>query len=449
MAAKHFKRYRVTLGGDTAHSDWIAPPPVGEPWPERDQTPRNAWYCDAEVDLPTASEDAKIGDWAFAIAESTSWKRIAGPAWEQITGGGGEHPDLATHDAMGLATDSELSTHAAAGDPHTGYRLESADHTHQSTGLQGGTLDHGLALTGLADDDHPQYALDTDLTTHAAAADPHTGYQKESEKGAASGYASLGADTLVPQDQLGSGVQDGTKFLRDDGTWQVASGTPGATGPPGPFGFSGEEGEQGIFGPPGVAGTQGIQGNPGNDGTPGAAGSPGRYGEDGEDGMFGVPGRIGSDGAPGSTGPQGTGIPWPGPDGEDGMFVIGPAGAKGDTGAPGAGGGTVGTSTLDFGVFPGKGEATVDVTGQAGFVTTSMVSAVLYGTTADHSRDEHEMEEAKVTATYLADGSFQVRVRPDPVEQQTRYINPMSPLYGDIYQNNRLYGQYQVRWSWS
>lgn len=66
------------------------------------------------------------------------------------------------------------------------------------------SLDHGV-LTGLTDDDHTQY-------------------QKESEKGAASGYASLGSDTLVPQDQLGTGTQDGTKFLRDDGTWQAAGG---------------------------------------------------------------------------------------------------------------------------------------------------------------------------------------------------------------------------------
>ena len=44
-------------------------------------------------------------------------------------------------------------------DDHTQYRLESEDHTHQSTGLQAGTLDHGLALTGLTDDDHTQYAL--------------------------------------------------------------------------------------------------------------------------------------------------------------------------------------------------------------------------------------------------------------------------------------------------
>lgn len=32
-----------------------------------------------------------------------------------------------------------------------------ADHSHQSTGAAGGTLDHGLALTGLTDDDHTQY----------------------------------------------------------------------------------------------------------------------------------------------------------------------------------------------------------------------------------------------------------------------------------------------------
>ena len=49
--------------------------------------------------------------------------------------------------------------HVAAVDPHTGYRLESADHSHQSTGAQAGQLDHGLALTGLTDDDHTQYLL--------------------------------------------------------------------------------------------------------------------------------------------------------------------------------------------------------------------------------------------------------------------------------------------------
>jgi hypothetical protein len=74
--------------------------------------------------------------------------------------GGGVHPNLAAHDAMGLATDAELAAHAAAGDPHTGYELESA-HTlaaHDALGL----------------------ATDAELATHAGAADPHTGYLLES-----------------------------------------------------------------------------------------------------------------------------------------------------------------------------------------------------------------------------------------------------------------------------
>lgn len=57
-----------------------------------------------------------------------------------------------------------VATHAAAADPHTGYRLESADHTHASSGLQAGTIDHG-ALTGLTDDDHTQYRLESESGT--------------------------------------------------------------------------------------------------------------------------------------------------------------------------------------------------------------------------------------------------------------------------------------------
>lgn len=106
------------------------------------------------------------------------------------------HPDLATHDTLGLATDAELATHAAAADPHTGYRLESADHTHASTGLQAGQIAHS-ALTG--------------LTT----GDPHTQYQQESEKAAASGYASLDAGTKVPIAQIPTGTSGTTVALGD------------------------------------------------------------------------------------------------------------------------------------------------------------------------------------------------------------------------------------------
>lgn len=38
-----------------------------------------------------------------------------------------------------------IAAHNAVGDPHTGYRLESADHTHASAGMQGGVL-VGLAV---------------------------------------------------------------------------------------------------------------------------------------------------------------------------------------------------------------------------------------------------------------------------------------------------------------
>lgn len=81
--------------------------------------------------------------------EHTSWHWWNGTIWADSSGG--SHPDLATHDALGLATDTELST-------------------------------------------------------HTAAADPHTGYQKESEKGIASGYAELDIGGTVPDTQLPAGL---------------------------------------------------------------------------------------------------------------------------------------------------------------------------------------------------------------------------------------------------
>lgn len=96
------------------------------------------------------------------------------------------------------------------------------------TGGGGGVTAHS-ALTGLTSgDDHTQYALDADVTAaiaaHAAAADPHTGYQQESEKGAANGYAALDSGTLVPVAQLGTGTPTGSKFLRDDRVFATPAG---------------------------------------------------------------------------------------------------------------------------------------------------------------------------------------------------------------------------------
>lgn len=52
----------------------------------------------------------------------------------------------ATH--SGSTHAAATTTHEAASDPHTGYRLESADHTHASTGLQGGLV-NAAVLTGI------------------------------------------------------------------------------------------------------------------------------------------------------------------------------------------------------------------------------------------------------------------------------------------------------------
>ena len=147
--------------------------------------------------------------------------------------GAGTNSQLAT----AAAIEGLVSGHVGASDPHTGYQLESEksaasgyaslnasgyvppgelgsgtpdgtrylrdDNTWQAV-VSGGVTDHG-ALTGLGDDDHTQYQL-------------------VSAKNAASGYAGLNASGYVAPAQLGSGTPDGTRFLRDDNSWQVGGG---------------------------------------------------------------------------------------------------------------------------------------------------------------------------------------------------------------------------------
>lgn len=70
------------------------------------------------------------------------------------------------------AASAAVTTHEGLADPHTGYRLESADHTHASSGLQAGQVAHS-ALSGITATDHhvaPAAGPDANVTVDAAGA---------------------------------------------------------------------------------------------------------------------------------------------------------------------------------------------------------------------------------------------------------------------------------------
>lgn len=113
--------------------------------------------------------------------------------------------------------------------------------------------------------------------------------------------------------------------------------------------------------------------------------------------------------------------------------------------------GASGTTTIDFGAFPGATDATVDVTGQAGYVAASEVEAWIQPiATADHSVDEHVLEKIDVTAYYKADGEFTIRgvMRDGVVEVPLGWIaggNRAGKAGGVA----RLVGQFTVGWAWN
>lgn len=98
---------------------------------------------------------------------------------------------------------------------------------------------------------------------------------------------------------------------------------------------------------------------------------------------------------------------------------------------PGVGGAAnVGTATIDFGAFPGKSDTSVAVTGQTSIVAGSVVMvAIRPVATAEHSADEHWVEELDVFAGNIVAGTgFTIYAK-------TR--------------NRRLYGSFTVAWSWA
>ena len=97
--------------------------------------------------------------------------------------------------------------------------------------------------------------------------------------------------------------------------------------------------------------------------------------------------------------------------------------------------GAQGTTTVDFGAAPGKSDASVAVTGQAGILSGSLVEAwVLPAATADHSADEHVVEELTVLAGNIIAGTgFTIYGLHSPTSK------------GDT----AIYGTWSVAWAWN
>lgn len=139
-------------------------------------------------------------------------------------------------------------------------------------------------------------------------------------------------------------------------------------------------------------------------------------------------------------------------------------GSDGAAGAPGAPGvGTTGTASLNFGGYPGDNEASVVVTGQAGIVAGSVVEAWLrIEDSADHSADEHRIEEIALSAGDIVAGvgftiygrttnnapqpvpsPYPVRVAGSGAGVNTRRPNNLLD-YGNL-----IDGIWTVQWRWS
>jgi hypothetical protein len=124
-----------------------------------------------------------------------------------------------------------------------------------------------------------------------------------------------------------------------------------------------------------------------------------------------------------------------------------------------------GITIVDFGAFPGKSDASVDVPGQTTIVAGSVVEAwIRPEQTADHSPDEHMMETLKVIAgapvagvgfTIYALNTSQLNEPLEPPGWNRLRLNATvvnqptfspAPSIGGM--GTRIYGKWTTAWAW-
>lgn len=107
-----------------------------------------------------------------------------------------------------------------------------------------------------------------------------------------------------------------------------------------------------------------------------------------------------------------------------------------------------GTTTVNFGTFPGATDASVNVTGQGSILATSLVEAWVFPTaTGDHSADEHWVDGPQVVAGNVVAGTgFTIYAS---VKPQTDAKAPTDSRRGNSNNNPRAYGSWTVAWVWN
>lgn len=125
--------------------------------------------------------------------------------------------------------------------------------------------------------------------------------------------------------------------------------------------------------------------------------------------------------------------------------------------------GAQGTTTIDFGAFPGGSDASIAVTGQASILAGSLVEAWLFpAATADHSADEHVVETIKVVAGNVVAGTgftiyaVNTNTLNEPLSKAgvARFRSAATSVYGyggeaEGGRGTRIYGSWSVAWVWN
>lgn len=127
--------------------------------------------------------------------------------------------------------------------------------------------------------------------------------------------------------------------------------------------------------------------------------------------------------------------------------------------------GAQGTTTVNFGAFPGKTDVTVTITGQAGIVTGSLAEAwIRPAASADHTVGEHVIEPLRVVAHSIVAGvGFDITVfTVNPVIEPLksggagqrgvallagRTIGYSAPERGG--RGSLVYGEWNINWVWN